>query len=258
MSADHSSNIDTTTCKNCASNLAANSLFCSTCGQSAHEHRLTMTHIFHELVHVFTHADKGIFFTIKELAYRAGFVATEYVEGKRKKYFNPFQLLLITSGVFTFLVVYFKIFETGSGSVINNGEIDVANKKVFDFMHFFFAKYFNFILLGMVPIQSFFSWLFFKKSKRNYAENLVFNTYITAELQIFGNIIFTFPSSLFPNLYSFLAGINFIVGIIFYIPATKYFFNTTFAPAILKSIAIRLVIFMVMFLILSLGILFFT
>ena len=70
-----------------------------------------MHHILHDLVHVFTHADKGFLFLTKELALRPGITAKAYLEGKRKQYFNPFSYLMLTIAVSAFLTNYFHLLE---------------------------------------------------------------------------------------------------------------------------------------------------
>lgn len=76
-------------CKNCAGELTESYAFCPGCGQKAHLHRLSWHEIGHGLVHYFTHADKGIFSLLKDLATKNGVVAREYIEGQRRKYFPP-------------------------------------------------------------------------------------------------------------------------------------------------------------------------
>ena len=83
-------------CSNCSAVISENAKWCSACGQSAHIHRFNFHHILHEFFHALTHADKGFLYLLKELAIRPGKVLLEYIiEGKRKKYFNPFTFLMI-------------------------------------------------------------------------------------------------------------------------------------------------------------------
>ncbi len=79
-------------CLNC--NTVYVGSYCHQCGQKA-VHRYTVGHVLHEIVHVFTHADKGIFSFAWQLITRPGKVALDLVEGRRKRYFNLFQYLLI-------------------------------------------------------------------------------------------------------------------------------------------------------------------
>src|SRR5690349_5843120 len=88
-------------CKNCESTVDAN--FCSNCGQKAHIHRITIGHVVHEFIHAVTHADKGFLLLIKKLITRPGIVARQYIEGKRKTYFNPLSFIVITSAIHAFI-----------------------------------------------------------------------------------------------------------------------------------------------------------
>ena len=81
-------------CLNCSFDFKVGENFCSNCGQNTETHRLNVTHIWHDIFHAVTHADKGILHLIKQLAFNPGVVAKEYVDGQRKKYFNPFSFLL--------------------------------------------------------------------------------------------------------------------------------------------------------------------
>ena len=226
-------------CKNCDFIITNDAQFCPNCGQTVHIHRLNLKHIFHDLVHVFTHADKGIFFTIKELALKPGQISAEYVEGKRKKYFNPFQFVIIAGGVFTFLAIYFKIF-TNAGGNVNTArampaEIALAVKEITTF----FSKYFNLIIICFIPLQALLSWLLFYKSKRNYAENLVLNAYFTGEMYVIQTIILTVPSAILPKLYYVFVGFNMAISILYFGYAAKFFYKTNYLAAFAKAIIVR-------------------
>jgi uncharacterized protein DUF3667/zinc ribbon protein len=95
-------------CLNCGSPLEESARFCPACGQKTDTHRLTVSHILHDFFHAFTHADKGIFHLLGQLAINPGLVAREYIAGKRKKYFNPFTFFLILMSLFVLSNTYFK------------------------------------------------------------------------------------------------------------------------------------------------------
>ena len=99
-------------CKNC--NASFEGKFCSNCGQPASIHRLTIRHFLHELFHAMTHADKGFLLLARELLIRPGYVAREYVDGKRKKYFNPLSFLVITAAISAFVTYKSGYFEAMS------------------------------------------------------------------------------------------------------------------------------------------------
>lgn len=88
-------------CKNC--DAATQGKFCSSCGQQVDTHRITVPHLSHELIHALTHADKGFLLLLKELITKPGIIARQYVEGKRKKYFNPLSFVVITTALSAFV-----------------------------------------------------------------------------------------------------------------------------------------------------------
>src|SRR5688572_18664064 len=101
-------------CKNCNAPLSGN--FCANCGQTSNVHRVTFKHFLHEFFHAFTHTDKGIFLLMKELITRPGHVAREYLDGKRKKYFNPLTFLILMASLYAYIgskTGYFKALSSG-------------------------------------------------------------------------------------------------------------------------------------------------
>src|SRR6185436_4781232 len=82
-------------CLNCGAELIPRQNYCLYCGQKADTPRITFSYLAGEFLHAFAHADKGLFNLIKSLAMDPGKVAIDYVEGRRKRYFNPFGFLTI-------------------------------------------------------------------------------------------------------------------------------------------------------------------
>lgn len=86
-------------CKNCGEELCGD--YCYRCGQKASTGRLTMRYFYHELAYSFTHADRrGIFFTLKALFTRPGYMLRDYILGRRANYFRPFPLLIILATLY--------------------------------------------------------------------------------------------------------------------------------------------------------------
>lgn len=93
-----------TNCSNCGTFLTGK--HCHECGQKANVHRVTLHDLFHEVWHVLTHTDKGIFRLIIDLALRPVSVYEGYFNGQRKKYFSPVLFFLVTAGILAFLSTY--------------------------------------------------------------------------------------------------------------------------------------------------------
>lgn len=167
-------------CKNCGNDFEGN--FCNQCGQNIVSGRFKLKEISHNFFHAFTHLDRGILFLVKELFFRPGIVAKEYLEGKRKKYFNPLQFLILGVAITTFIAINYSLF----GPQVNPETIpDLTPQQKYGLQfNNFIYKYFNLIIFLSVPIMALYSRIVFKKSGYNYAENLIFNTFIAGERNI--------------------------------------------------------------------------
>ncbi len=160
-------------CKNCGNQYHGH--FCNNCGQKNVHDRLTTHEVWHDIVHVFTHADKSIFGFAKQALLQPGAVAYAYLEGKRKRYFNPIQffILLTTVTVFILTVTHLddKIYaiSTSASSSIES-KAAVFSKKYMEFMKLLTVKYqaiFNLLTLPLFAIAM--GWLL-KQRKLNFAE----------------------------------------------------------------------------------------
>ncbi len=92
-------------CRNCGAD--ATTSFCGACGQKVDVHRLSLAALLHEIPHAIFHVDRGFFPTIVGLFSRPGDVVSEYLNGKRAKYFNPLTLLVICGSLCTAFWIVF-------------------------------------------------------------------------------------------------------------------------------------------------------
>lgn len=96
-----------TKCLNCGTEF--NGKFCPECGQRADTERFTIKAMVKNLIMTMLSIDGGVWVTIKSLFTRPSQMIIDILEGKRKKYFSPFPMLLLT------LSLYIVIFSfTGS------------------------------------------------------------------------------------------------------------------------------------------------
>jgi hypothetical protein len=173
------------TCPNCTTDLETEFNYCPGCGQDAHVHRFNLAHIVHEVIHALTHADKGVLQLIAALTVRPGTVAREYVlEGKRKRYFNPFTFLVITVG---FVVLSNSIFhpyvrDSSSDNVASTHQHSTKGAQPTKRTQFeerrqtmmqFIEKRGNILIFLAVPLFALVYWLFFLRTGINFAEHLV-------------------------------------------------------------------------------------
>ncbi len=188
--------MDSKHCLNCNANLTKSENFCSNCGQVTSTHRFTVASFFHEGFHAVTHADKGLLYLLKELTIRPGFVAREFIEGKRKKYFNPFTLFLLLMALFVFVNTFIN------SSVSEKKAIPAGIMQIKDpiakqhqltiYRRAMLAKDFtekngNIFAMFAIPVFALFFWLVYYRRAYNYSEHLVANLMFIS----FANLAFT-------------------------------------------------------------------
>lgn len=172
-------------CLNCGNDIENN--FCSVCGQKTSTHRFSLKHfVIHDIIHGVFHLDKGFLFTIKELFTRPGHSIREYVQGKRVKHFNYFTLLLLI------ITVEYLIRNYSSGAIHDQlgNESAIGYYKIFE-------KYHKLVRLMSIPIWALITWLFFKKSKQTFLENIILNAYMTC-----GYFLIYIPIQVIPVFFS--------------------------------------------------------
>jgi len=214
-------NTPSTTCPNCG-NALEEVKFCPACGQSANIQRLSMHQILHDLVHVLTHADKGLLFLTKELALRPGITAKAYMDGKRKQFFNPFSYLMLTIAVSAFLTNYFHLIE---GSEDNSNPVSVM-----------ITKNINLVFLIAVPITAVFTKLLFHKSPYNYAEHLSMQAFMGGFRVFFFILIFTPLVIFFREQYYTVLSFYMAIWVAFLSWANIQFFGGNKIWVILRTI----------------------
>ncbi len=90
-------------CLNCEKPLSADDVFCSYCGQK-NVRKLNFVSFIEQLVSGFFSYDSRFWTTLIPIIFKPGLVSKNYIEGKRKRYVNPFQMYLQVSIVF-FLIL---------------------------------------------------------------------------------------------------------------------------------------------------------
>jgi hypothetical protein len=182
-----------TTCLNCGTELMDHQNFCPNCGQKRETPRISFLYLTKEFLAVFAHADRGLFNLVKSLAVNPGQVAIDYVEGRRKRYFNPFGFLVICIALSFPIYNLVKPTQDLPQPEFENlqripAELQLmalnAKERAQSVQHFF-DKNINLISVFVAPYFAFMLWLFFRRRKRNIAEiTLAYILFIG-----FGNII---------------------------------------------------------------------
>jgi hypothetical protein len=236
-------------CANCEGSF--DSTFCPTCGQKADIHRITVSTVFHDFIHAFTHADKGFLLLVKKLITQPGIVGREYVAGKRKKYFNPLSFLVITSAIHAYATYssgYFNSTSSGQQGgggrrmpelVVEAFQVSNGNGKTLS-------------LILIAPLLACYSWLFFRRSKYTPAETFVLNSFIIGESNMIRVLIFIPLFLLFPGTAQLnLAAFEFLL-LIYLVVAYRQFFQQNIFLTILKSV-FMLILFIVSYWVFIIG-----
>lgn len=176
-------------CLNCNAVLQPDQRFCGQCGQRVGMHRLTLHDIWHDVIHYFTHADKGIFSLFKQLVIRPGMVAREYVMGQRKRHFPPLNFFLIVAALYVFMNSITEkwspppsaaAYQQRSAQTIRQAEPTVSKaiaEKRYRIGRFF-SRNANWVAMFAAPFIGLLMWLFFWRARYNYTEHLVANLYL--------------------------------------------------------------------------------
>ena len=89
-------------CNNCGH--AVQGLYCSHCGQRTDSERINFTFLWKEVVHFFTHLEKGFVYTSLQMVIRPGLTVKNFIEGKRNNYQAPVSYFLILIFIFVFFL----------------------------------------------------------------------------------------------------------------------------------------------------------
>ncbi len=88
-------------CLNCGTPL--HGAFCHHCGQKDQPRRVRLGHLLEELVGAFLNYDQKVLSSLWLLVSRPGFLAQEYLEGRRVRHLSPLRIYVVISFVMFFL-----------------------------------------------------------------------------------------------------------------------------------------------------------
>ena len=120
------------TCLNCEKTISSNDKFCSHCGQINNTSRINLKYYFSEYLSGIFSFDNRFIKTIIPLIFKPGKVTRDFIDGKRKKYVNPFQLYLNITIIFFLLIGLFSTIDNFKDSqkiseISQNDPEDLSN-----------------------------------------------------------------------------------------------------------------------------------
>jgi len=130
-----------------------------------------MREIGQDLLHAITHADHSIFALIRGLLTRPGYVARDFIDGRRKRHFGPFAFLVISIGLASAVILlsgvqWFSPFGHGRAG-------DVLQRHI------------NLVILLQAPLLAAICTAFFRGVRRSFAEHLVLAAYASGFRALF-------------------------------------------------------------------------
>lgn len=99
-------------CLNCKSVVYGR--FCHICGQENREPKETIWGLITHFIYDITHFDGKFFDTTRHLLFRPGYLAYEYLRGRRASYLNPIRMYVFTSAFF--FILFFTFINDGTGN----------------------------------------------------------------------------------------------------------------------------------------------
>lgn len=201
-------------CKSCDQKIKSSDGFCSSCGSRIMNKRLTIGGIKEELVESFFDWDNVFMKTFLHLFTQPKAVLDAYISGARKKYFKPFSFLI---GYASLALFFFKFFPMPNPIKINisdDGGGKIAALNFLNNLDAQFYEYYNFYIILSIPIIALFAYLTFKKLGNNYAEHLVFQSYIQSLIgyvSLLLQLIFLHLLELNSNIYSLISFLFIVV-----------------------------------------------
>ncbi len=233
------------TCKNCIQPLRYEDKFCSNCAAQIVSDRITFKNLMYDLFNNTLGWDNKYFYTIKMLLTRPGLVLSEYLNGARKKYMQPFSFLALGMAIAIFL---FNIFDeqfirvnqdfqesqlewmaAKIGGPYKSAEFQAEQMENSGKMVKFQLKYFNFLVVLLLPIYSFISFMVYGKPY-NFGEHIVVNSYVQGLSFLSISILFMLSLVTNPLFYA----LNIILLIIFYTYAYGKLYQLSTGQSILK------------------------
>ncbi len=239
------------TCANCGNTYTGH--FCNQCGQKQ-VHRYTVGHVLHELLHVFTHADKGIFSFAWQVLTKPGTIALDMVEGRRKKYFNLFQYLVLIVGISTFVMAKTHLMEQTMQSMNNitgnkvTGQMALMQQQMVQVLQ----KYFNLLQFFLIPVYALFSWLYLRRKAYNYAENIILSSVISAQMNtisIASILLFSLIHN--PKAMAWYGLVSLLILLSCFVISFRQFYKISFLKALLYSLLVYVCAYVVQLVLLS-------
>ncbi|NQU34758.1 MAG: DUF3667 domain-containing protein [Bacteroidetes bacterium] len=172
-------------CPNCSNEFTKS--YCNNCGQKIIKGDLTIKMVLSDFVQNVFLFDSTLYKTLIGLLINPGRLVKSYLGGKKKKYLQPFQFFLLFMTIYLLVLNFFgdTFFDfINSGLQIESDKISKA-----ELIQTLVRKNLNVLYFILTPIIAFFIHIFYKKTKFNYAEMLIFSLYIFGVALLLSSVV---------------------------------------------------------------------
>ncbi|WP_299336129.1 DUF3667 domain-containing protein [uncultured Psychroserpens sp.] len=226
-------------CKNCHTELTADSDFCNRCGGKVIRNRLTFKNLFEHISETFFNYDNKLLRTFVDLFKKPEAVIDAYVKGVRKRYVNPlsfFGITLTISGLSVFIIKkyyleYLDFSKMFSEELINN---PVSKQMLEDSATGGTFEYSSLILSAMIPIMAIISFVVFFDKRYNLTEHIILYMYGMSTIIIISVFAGQLVLFFIPEKYLLFSLLLYLVMFIYHSYVLKRIFKLGFGQLLLR------------------------
>ncbi len=186
---------------------------------------------------------KKVVHTALELALRPAKSVRFVIRGFRKYLYNPLEYLIIAATLISLLNERYHFFANEATTQMGENEragiyaLDFffRNKEFFDAFFKYSEEFPSVVNIVALPVFALTSYIFFRDYRYNLAENLILNTYITAQQLLLLIVVIPFDE-FFPASKEILIGIYTLATMGYNIWVYTTFFSGKLLPKIIRAV----------------------
>jgi hypothetical protein len=226
--------------------------YCHECGARQPDHHdLELGHFLHHALHEVTHLDSKIFRTSRALVLEPGLLTTEYLAGRKQRYFLPLRLFLVIFAVNLFLYTrpgvstYDMRFLAKNDRGLVQRKLEQAAAKrqltmeeLSDRINMHWEKDLSLLQFGDVFFFAVVAAIVFHNRRRYFVEHLIFSLHILSFVLLLGTIPWLYYALVGLHPTFLVLGLSSIVYVLYLHKATTRVYNATKGEAWVKSLVL--------------------
>jgi len=212
-------------------------------------HRISMRRWLASMFEAFE-LDRGVIYSMRRLIVNPGPMIDDYLYLGRFHYVPPFRLLVVTTAIVLIILNYFDYMDSFFLGM-EQGANDMSSEELGTIQRMV-QEYFNIILWIYLPIGALFTWLFNRKRAYNFAEHMVYQTYMLSLL----NVLFLplMPVYQLPQGNVIFSVVYLLLILYYYSSSYRYLFCKSWWRSVVETTLIIVLSYAIYFFITVLGI----